>query len=262
MSLSGKVAIVGGASRGIGKDMATAMAAAGAKIAVVARSETEPDPRLPGTIHQTVEEIKAAGGDAIAIKADVSDEEQIEAMVARTLEAFGRVDILVNNAAVLVPRGTMELPTRHIDLHNKVNIKGPILCVRAVLPAMLEQKQGWVITVSSRAGVFPGPGPYPEDAAPSRAFMYAATKAAVERLTQHWAMEYQNAGISFNCLSPTGRIRTPGNVFGMTKPGETPEPFETADAMGKAAVFLCEQAPGAFTGHLLFDDATVEKYNL
>ncbi|MCB1741944.1 MAG: SDR family NAD(P)-dependent oxidoreductase [Gammaproteobacteria bacterium] len=262
MSLDGKVAIIGGASRGIGKDIAMAMARAGARIAVVARSEVEPDPRLPGTIHQTVAEIEALGGQALAIKADVSDEAQIEAMVHKTVEHFGRVDILVNNAAVLVPKGIMDLPTRHIDLHNKVNIKGPILCMRAVIPTMLAQKQGWVINISSRAGIFPGPGPYPDDAVPSRAFMYAATKAAVERMTQHLAMEYHKQGISFNCLSPTGRIRTPGNVFGMTRPGETPEPFEVAEAMGKAAVFICSQAPGSFTGHLLFDDATVEKYGL
>src|SRR5688500_19794763 len=115
MKLKGKVAIVGGASRGIGKDIAVALAAAGAKVAVAARSEVEPDLRLPGTIHQTVDIIKAAGGDAIAVKADVSDEEQINAMVKTTLEAYGRLDILVNNAAVLVPRGIMDLPTRHID---------------------------------------------------------------------------------------------------------------------------------------------------
>ena len=262
MSLDNKVAIIGGASRGIGKDIAVAMAAAGAKIAVVARSEVEPDPRLPGTIHQTVDEIKAAGGEAIAIKADISDEEQIDALVKQTLDTYGRIDVLVNNAAVLVPRGIMDLPTRHIDLHNKVNIKGPILCIRAVLPTMLEQQQGWIINVSSRAAVFPGPGPYADDAVPARAFMYAATKAALERMTQGWAMEYQNQGISFNCLSPTGRIRTPGNVFGMTKPGETPEPFEVAEAMGKAAVYICSQDPKSFTGHLLFDDETVEKYGL
>ena len=262
MKLANKVAIIGGASRGIGKDIAVTMAAEGAKIAVVARSEVEPDPRLPGTIHQTVEEIKAAGGEAIAVKADISDEEQIDAMVKQTLDTYGRIDILVNNAAVLVPRGILDLPTRHIDLHNKVNIKGPILCIRAVLPTMIEQKQGWIITVSSRAAVFPGPGPYGPDAAPGRAFMYAATKAAVERLTQGLAMEYQEQGISFNVLSPTGRIRTPGNVFGMTKPGETPEPFETADAMGKAAVFICSQEPRAFTGNILFDDDTVETYGL
>lgn len=261
MKLAGKVAIVGGASRGIGRDIAVALAAEGAKIVVVARSEVEPDPRLPGTIHQTVDDIKAAGGDAIAVKADISNEADIDTMVQRTLDAYGRIDILVNNAAVLVPRGILDLPTRHIDLHNKVNITGPILCIRAVLPTMIAQQQGWVINISSRAAVFPGPGPY-KDVAPSRAFMYAATKAALERLTQALAVEYQDQGISFNALSPTGRIRTPGNVFGMTKPGETPEPFEVAEAMGKSAVFICSQDPRTFTGHLLFDDETVATYNL
>lgn len=262
MTLAGRVAIIGGASRGIGRDVAVALAAAGAKIVVVARSEVEPDPRLPGTIHQTVADVQAVGGEAIAVKADISDEAQVEAMVARTLEAFGRVDILFNNAAVLVPRGILDLPTRHIDLHNRINIKGPILCIRAVLPTMLQQQQGWVINVSSRAAVFPGPGPYPADAVSGRAFMYAATKAALERLTQGLAMEYQEQGISFNVLSPVGRIRTPGNVFGMTKPGETPEPFEEAIAMGKSAVFVCSQDPRRFTGNILFDEDMVRQYNL
>src|SRR6266568_2991770 len=210
MKLAGKVAIVGGASRGIGKDVALAFAAEGAKVGVVARSEVEPDPRLPGTIHQTVAEIQAAGGEAIAVKADISDEAQVETMAKSALEAYGRIDILVNNAAVLVPRGILDLPTRHIDLHNRVNIKGPILCVRAVLPTMLQQHQG----------------------------------------------------ISFNVLSPVGRIRTPGNVFGMTKPGETPDPFEEAIAMGKSAVFICSQNPRTFTGNILFDEEVVRQYDL
>ncbi len=261
MKLADKVAIVGGASRGIGKDIAVALAAEGAKVVVAARSEVEPDPRLPGTIHQTVDDIQAAGGEAIAVKADISDEEQIDAMVKRTLDTYGRIDVLINNAAVLIPRNILDLSTRHIDLHNKVNIKGPILCIRAVLPTMLEQQQGWVINVSSRAAVFPGPGPY-QDVQPTRAFMYAATKAALERLTQHLAVEYQNQGLSFNVLSPVGRIRTPGNVFGMTKPGETPEPFEVAEAMGKAAVYICAQEPGAYTGNILFDGEMVRQYGL
>jgi citronellol/citronellal dehydrogenase len=262
MKLTGKVAIVGGASRGIGRDIAVALAAEGAKVVVVARSEVEPDPRLPGTIHQTVQDIEAAGGQAIAMKADVSDEEQINAMVQRTLDTYGRIDILVNNAAVLVPRGILDLPTRHIDLHNKVNIKGPILCIRAVLPTMLKQQQGWVINVSSRAAVFPGPGPYDTNVPTTRAFMYAATKAALERLTQALAVEYHTQGVSFNVLSPMGRIRTPGNVFGMTKPGETPEPFEIAEAMGKSAVYICCQDPHSYTGNILFDEEVVRMHNL
>src|SRR5262247_2200434 len=261
MTLAGKVAIVTGSSRGIGKDIALAYAVAGADIVVAARSESQSDPRLPGTIYETAQEVEALGRRAIAVKTDVTDEEQVAAMVQHTLDTFGRIDILVNNAAVLVPRGILDLPTRHLDLHYRVNIKGPVLCIRAVLPTMIEQQQGWVITVSSHAAVFPGPGPY-KDVAPSRAFMYAATKAALERLTQGLAMEYQDQGISFNVLSPVGRIRTPGNVFGMTKPGETPEPFEEAIAMGKSAVFICSQDPRTFTGNILFDEEVVRRYDL
>jgi NAD(P)-dependent dehydrogenase (short-subunit alcohol dehydrogenase family) len=92
--------------------------------------------------------------------------------------------------------------------------------------------------------------------------MYAATKAALERLTQSLAVEFQEQGISFNVLSPIGRIRTPGNVFGMTRPGETPEPFEVAEAMGKSAVFICCQEPRTYTGNLLFDEEVVRRYDL
>jgi len=92
--------------------------------------------------------------------------------------------------------------------------------------------------------------------------MYAATKAALERLTQGLAVEYQDQGISANVLSPIGRVRTPGNVFGMTAPGGTPEPFEQAEAMGKAAVFIASQPPHTFTGHILFDEEMVRQYQL
>jgi NAD(P)-dependent dehydrogenase (short-subunit alcohol dehydrogenase family) len=261
MKLAGKVAIVTGSSRGIGKDIALAFAAEGADIVVAARSESQPDPRLPGTIYQTAQEVQALGRRALAVKTDVTDEEQIAAMVRRSLDAFGRVDILVNNAAVLVPRGILDLPTRHFDLHYRVNLKGPILCIRAVLPTMLQQGQGWIINISSNAAIFPGPGPY-TDVRPVRALMYAATKAALERLTQGLAVEYQGQGISANVLSPVGRVRTPGNVFGMTPPGGTPEPFEKAEAMGKAAVFIASQPPQSFTGNILFDEEMVRRYQL
>ena len=261
MKLAGKVAIVTGSSRGIGKDIALAFAAEGADIVVAARSESQPDPRLPGTIYETAQEVEALGRRTIAVKTDVTDEEQVASMVQTTRNTFGRIDILVNNAAVLVPRGILDLPTRHLDLHYRVNIKGPILCIRAALPTMLQQGQGWIINISSNAAVFPGPGPY-KDVRPVRAFMYAATKAALERLTQGLAVEYQGQGISANVLSPVGRVRTPGNVFGMTPPGGTPEPFEKAEAMGKAAVFIASQPPHAFTGNILFDEELVRRYQL
>jgi citronellol/citronellal dehydrogenase len=107
MTLAGKVAIVTGSSRGIGKDIALAFATEGADIVVAARSESQPDPRLPGTIHETAQEVEALGRRALAVKTDVTDEEQIAAMVQRTLDTFGRIDILLNNAAILVPRGIL-----------------------------------------------------------------------------------------------------------------------------------------------------------
>src|SRR3989449_5845626 len=128
MKLAGKVAIVGGASRGIGKDIALAFAAEGAKVVVVARSEVEPDPRLPGTIHQTVDEIQAAGGEAIAVKADISDEAQVETMAKNALDAYGRIDILVNNAAVLVPRGILDLPTRSEEHTSELQSRLHLVC--------------------------------------------------------------------------------------------------------------------------------------
>ena len=261
MKLAGRVAIVTGSSRGIGKDIALAFAAEGADVVVAARSETQPDPRLPGTIYETAKEIEGLGRRALAVKTDVTNEEEVATMAQRTLDTFGRIDILVNNAAVLVPRGILDLPTRHFDLHYRVNLKGPILCIRAVLPTMLQQEQGWIINISSVAAKFPGPGPY-TDVQPVRAVMYAATKAALERLTQALAVEYQAQGISVNVLSPVGRVRTPGNVFGMTPPGGTPEAFEKAEAMGKAAVFIASQPAGAYTGNLVFDEELVRQHHL
>jgi citronellol/citronellal dehydrogenase len=261
MKLAGRVAIVTGSSRGIGKDIALACAAEGADIVVAARSETEPDPRLPGTIYDTAREVEALGPRALPVKTDVTNEEEVAALVQRTRDTFGRIDILVNNAAVLVPRGILDLPSRHLDLHYRVNLKGPILCIRAVLPTMLQQGRGWIINISSRAAQFPGPGPY-QNVQPTRAFMYVATKAALERLSQALAVEYQAQGISVNVLSPVGRVRTPGNVFGMTPPGGTPEPFEKAEAMGKAAVFIASQPAHSLTGNILFDEEVVQQYRL
>lgn len=261
MKLAGKVAIVTGSSRGIGKDIAVAFAEEGADVVVAARSETEPDPRLPGTIHETAREVETLGRRALAVKTDVTNEEEVAALVQQTIETFGRVDILVNNAAVLVPRGILDLPTRHFDLHYRVNLKGPILCIRAVLPTMVQQGQGWIINISSVAAKFPGPGPY-SDVPSTRALMYAATKAALERLSQALAVEYQAQGISVNVLSPVGRVRTPGNVFGMTPPGGTPEPFEKAEAMGKAAVFIVSQPPRSYTGNIVFDADVVRDHQL
>ena len=251
-TLDGRVAIVTGSSRGIGEDVARALAAAGAKVAIAARTEEVRDKRLPGTIHSVAGGIRAAGGEALAVRMDVRDPESIAAGVERVAEEWGRVDILVNNAAILVPGSIETVQPRHLDLIWQIDLRGPLLLIRACVPHMKAAGGGHVVNVSSRAGVFPGPGPYAETRA-SGGF-YAMVKAGLERYSQALAMELQADGIAVNVLSPIGRIRTPGNVWAENDPENPSLEFERAPHMAKGTVWICEQPPAAFTGHILFDE--------
>ncbi len=251
-SLDGRVAIVTGASRGIGADVAQQLARAGARVAIVARTEEVRDKRLPGTIHSVAEDIRREGGEALPVRMDVRDPESISAGVGRVAGEWGRIDILVNNAAILVPGAIETVQPRHLDLIWQIDLRGPLLLMRACVPHLKAAGGGHIINVSSRAGVFPGPGPYEETRA-SGGF-YAMMKAGLERYSQALAIELQESSISVNVLSPKGRIRTPGNVWAENDPENPTLDFETADEMAKGTVWICEQPPSAFTGHILFDE--------
>ena len=121
MKLEGKVAIVTGGSRGIGKQICLTFAREGAALVVVARTEKEGHSRLPGTIHQTVDEIRAFGGKAIPVRTDITVDEDVERMVQRAMEKFGRIDILINNAAANVNSTIADLPIKRWDLMMRVN---------------------------------------------------------------------------------------------------------------------------------------------
>src|SRR3990172_857824 len=138
MKLSGKVAIVTGSSRGIGKAIALTYAREGADIVVAARPEAAKG-ELPGTIAETAEAVRALGRRALAVRCNVGDEDDVDQMVRRTMDEIGRVDILVNNAAVGYYVPLMETPPKHWDLVMRVNVKGPYLCIRAVVPIMAAQ---------------------------------------------------------------------------------------------------------------------------
>ena len=260
MTLEGRVALVSGASRGIGEWVARHLGGAGAKVAVAARSETVSDPRLPGTIHSVAKTINDAGGQASAVRLDVRDPASIQSAVAAVVDRWGKIDILVNNAAVLVP-GTIEtVKDRHIDLIWEIDLRGPLLLTKAVVPHMKAAGGGHIINVSSVAGVFPGPGPY--KSSHRDGVFYGMVKAGLERASQALASELQGFNISVNVLSPSGAIRTPGHIWAQNDREHPALDFEPAHEMGKGVVWLCQHPAPQFTGHILFDQDLCREHGL
>ena len=147
--LRGKVALVTGASRGIGEAIAVRFAMEGAKVVVSARTAAEGDSKLPGTLAATVERIRAAGGEAFAIKADLADEADRERLVKEAVDAYGDIDILVNDAAVTFFIPVETFPKKRFDLMMEVQVWAPFHLSQLVLPAMRQKKSGAIINISS-----------------------------------------------------------------------------------------------------------------
>jgi 3-oxoacyl-[acyl-carrier protein] reductase len=223
MRLEGKVGIVTGASRGIGWATALAFAREGADVTVTARGRAELE-RLAG-------EIRQLGRRALVVAADLAVEAQVTAIAEKTLEEFGRVDILVNNAAVPGEHKVVEMPTEAWDYVLGVNLKAPFLLCRAVLPAMIAQRRGNIINVSSRAAKV---GRMERSA-------YCAAKAGMNALTMALAKEVEEYGIRVNALLPGPVLtRMLGDDPEILK--ENPLPPE---AIADPLVFLaCEESRG------------------
>ncbi len=236
ISLEGRVAIVTGASRGIGKAIALALGKEGVNVVVAARSEAEG--RLPGTIYKTVEEICASGGSALAIKTDVTKEEEISEMVQKTIDHYGHIDVLVNNAGINMPGTLMEVTTKRWDLIMEVNLRGTFLCTKAVLPSMVRQRSGSIINLSSILGTRVIRGRVP----------YGVTKAAIERFTMGLAQEVREYNIAVNALCPS---YTDTEVFRMLSPDRDMPAKQKPEIWGKYAVFLARQDASSLTGECL-----------
>lgn len=238
MSMEGLVAVVTGSSRGIGKGIAKVFAEEGARVAVVARSEEEGG-RLPGNIHLTVQEIQQAGGQAIAIRCDVTDEEQVQAMATAVMDAYGRIDVLVNNAGIQVNVELLDLQTRHWDLTMRVNLRGPFLCCKHLTPIMVQQGSGSIINITSGAG---------ETVRPS-GISYSVTKAGLNMMTLGLAQELEEHNIAVNALNPGG-IKTEGAVL-VRPPDFDWTGWDSPEVVGAAAAWLAQQNPKTFTGHVV-----------
>lgn len=253
-TLIGKVAIVTGASRGIGKAIALGFARHGARVVVAARSETAPSEGLPGSIHETVRAIEAVGGTGLAVRCDVTDEADVSAMVEQVLARFGRVDVLVNNAAIDFPRPVTEMPLKRWELVLKVNLTGPFLCSRAVLPSMIAQGAGSIINISSQAADEQGPRTVGYSTA------YAVTKAGLDRFTWALADEVAQHGIAVNAVKPATVIDTEG--MRLFTPEEERAGWSSPEKMVRSAVFLARQTAGSITATVLTDQDYCARYKL
>jgi citronellol/citronellal dehydrogenase len=253
MKLKDKVAIITGASRGVGRFMAMEMAKEGCHIVVAARSEAEADPKLPGTIYSTVEELKSLGVRALAVRTDVTDEESIRSMVAAALAEFGRIDILINNAGVMSPGRLWEQPIKRWDLVTRVNVRGTVLCCQAVLPHMIERKDGVVINISSIAA----------DQVGAANVSYSVTKQALRKLSEGLAVEVKEFNIRVFALSPEGLVITPGTMYHRLDKQVPAGPYvEAPEAMGQAAIYLCGDEATALSGQHFYSRALLRDRGL
>jgi citronellol/citronellal dehydrogenase len=247
MTLKGKVAIVTGASRGLGKAIAIGLGAEGAHVVVAARSEIVKNVQLPGTISETVAEIASVGGKGLALRCDVTDEKSVQEMVSLTIKEFGRVDILVNNAGVAFYYPVAETPFSRWDLILKVNLHGTFLCSKAVLAAMMAQKSGSIINISSLSADERDEGLVPTGVA------YGVAKAAVDRFTWGLASEVGRYNIAVNSIKPKAPVDTEGMRFWLNGK-ETPKEWVSPEKMVKCVLFLAAQDARGVTGTVATDE--------
>lgn len=232
--LAGRTAFVAGASRGIGATIAHALAAAGASVAVAARSEQLG--KMPGTIGSVAESIRTQGGSALAVPCDVTSEESVDSAVADTVSEFGGIDILVANAGVLWLGPIESTPLKRWQLCLDVNLTGVFLVTKAVIPHVRARGCGSLMAITTTGVGMPG------------ANAYWVSKAAAERLYVGLADDLRPDNIAVNCLSPSRVVLTEGWQAGGGGFEVPPEMVEPPEAMGRAAVLLAGQDASGVTG--------------
>jgi NAD(P)-dependent dehydrogenase (short-subunit alcohol dehydrogenase family) len=245
------VAFVTGASRGIGAAIAERLAAAGAAVAVTARSVDTHPPDLPGTVRDTVARIESRGGRAVPIHCDVFDPDSCAVAVARCRDALGTIDILVNNAAAGPYRPFEKLSLRDFEVTFAANVRAPLVLAQLVAPDMRGRRRGWIVNVSSASAEMPQGPPYGAWERHGGMHLYAASKAALNRLTAGLAAELQADGIAVNALAPVAAVLTPGvDALGAAKWIE-PSMIEPVEAIAEAALALAT-CDAALTGRVTY----------
>ena len=269
--LADRAAIVTGASRGLGRAIALALAAEGAAVAVVGRTEQVWNDKLPGTIGETVADIEAAGGRAVAVRADLTDRDDVSRLVAEARDALGAITILINNAAFTAPGrppvpgaeprakaakppsaakpgwpGFVSTPLAAYRRHFDIAVFAAYELMQLVCPDMIDADGGSIINITSVASRLPGDGPY-ADRSGGVLPGYGGSKAALEHLTQCAAYDLAGHNIAVNALSPSKAILTPGLSYYAREFDET----SSAEEFAAAAVQLVSVDPAAVTGRTI-----------
>src|ERR1700710_1799380 len=260
---TGKVAIVTGASRGIGQQIAELFAEEGAKVVCAARTLNEGEHRmLEGSLSRTVALIRGKGGEATAVTADVSSEAECNALVEAARAAYGPIDILVNNAALNYYLPTETYPTNRWVRCFAINVHAPFILSKDVLKDMIPRRSGAIVNISSGAAIGPGRGPY-EDQTVRGGVMYGATKAALERFTQGLAQEVSGyGGIAVTALSPSRVVPTPGTLHFKLGEGMDDPKGEPPSYIAPAVLRLASERAAAVNGRVTYSQQILKEYGL
>lgn len=256
--LDDKIALITGASRGIGQAIAELFAAEGARVVCAARTINDGDHFLEGSLSNTVNRIEANGGVAIAVAANVSAEEDCHRLVDTAIERFGRVDILVNNAALNYYVPTVDYEVKKWMRAFAVNVHGPFMLSKFVLPGMIERNSGAIINISSGAAIGPGRGPYEIEG--HGGTMYGSTKAALERMTQGLAQEVQHHNIAVSCYSPSQVVPTPGTIYHKLMDSLDDPRGEPVELMARTALLLASEPPEKVNGRVTYSQQILKEF--
>jgi citronellol/citronellal dehydrogenase len=246
-TLAGKTLFITGASRGIGLAIALRAARDGANVAIAAKSDV-PNPKLPGTIHTAARAVTEAGGQGLALKCDIREEDQVGAAVAATVDTFGGIDILVNNASAIWLRGTLDTPMKRFDLMQQVNARGSFLCAQACLPYLLEAPNPHILTLA------PPPSFDPKWWGPHTG--YTLAKMGMSFVTLGLAAEFGPRGVAVNALWPRTIIST--DALNMI-PGVDAANGRSPDIVADAAHAILVRDAAGFSGNFLIDDEVLRE---
>ena len=250
-SLQGKTVFITGASRGIGKAIGLRAARDGANVVVTGKT-SEPHPTLPGTIHTAAAEMEAAGGKTLAVAMDVRDEAQVEAAIAQTVERFGGLDVLVNNASAIALTGTLDTPMKRFDLMHQVNTRGTFLCSQKAIPHLKRADNPHILNLAPPLAATLRPKWF----APHLA--YTMAKYGMSLCTYGMAEEFKNDGIAVNALWPRTAIDTEAiRVIS----GEEVRRTRTrrVEIVADAAHFILTRPSRTYTGRFLIDDNVMKE---